>query len=120
MARQITRQIKEPTMSLETYKINIRAYFPDVVFLEDDGNVECVHVDGDWLHTLLWKDGKAYFAISNTVISEKTLVKFLKHLSTTHQQYDASKIALPIDTYEDRGVRLIHTLCNKVREEIKK
>ena len=115
----MVRQIKEPTMGLETYKINIRAYFPSVVFLEDTGNVECVSVDGDWLHTLYWKDGKAYFAISDTVIGEKTLAKFLKHVSTTHQQYDASKIALPIDTYEERSVRLLHSICDKYREENK-
>lgn len=29
------------------------------------------------------------------------------------------KIALPIDTYEERSVRLLHTLCNKYREENK-
>lgn len=115
----MARQIKEPTMGLETYKINIRAYFPSVVFLESDGVVECVSEDGYWLHALYWKDGQAYFAISDTVIGEKSLAKFLKHVSTTHQQYDASKIALPIDTYEDRRVRLLHTLCNEYREETK-
>ena len=115
----MARQIKEPTMDLETYKINIRAYFPSVDFLESDGVVECVSDAGDWLHTLYWKDGKAYFAISDKVIGEKSLVKFLKHVSTTHKQYDASKIALPIDTYEERSVRLLHTLCDKYREETK-
>ena len=116
----MARQIKEPTMGLETYKINIRAYFPCVVFLESsDGVVECVGEDGDWLHTLYWKDGQAYFAISDKVIGEKSLAKFLKHVSTTHQQYDASKIALPIDAYEERSVRLLHSLCNKYREETK-
>ena len=106
-------------MNLETYKINIRAYFPDVMFLDSGKRVECLSTDGDWLHTLYWKDGQAYFAISDKVIGEKSLAKFLKHVSTTHQQYDASKIALPIDTYEERSVRLLHTLCNKYREENK-
>lgn len=116
----MVRLIKEPTMGRETYKINIRAYFPSAVFLESsDGVVECVGADGDWLHTLYWKDGKTYFAISDTVIGEKSLAKFLKHVSTTHQQYDASKITLPIDTYEERGVRLLHSICDKYREETK-
>lgn len=75
------RQIKEPTIGLETYKINIRAYFPSVVFLDSGKRVECLSTDGDWLHTLYWEDGKAYFAISDTVLTEKSLVKYLKHVA---------------------------------------
>jgi hypothetical protein len=104
-------------MNLETYKINIRAYFPDVMFLESGSRVECLSTDGDWLHTLYWEDGVAYFAISDTELTEKSLMKYLKHVSETHKQYDASKLALPIDTYEDRSIELMHTLCDMYRKE---
>lgn len=97
-------------MNLETYKINIRAYFPDVIFLDSGKRVECLSTDGDWLHALYWQDGDAYFAISDTVLTEKSLVKYLKHVSETHQQYDASKFALPINTYVARSIQLIDTL----------
>lgn len=116
----MARQIKEPTMGLETYKINIRAYFPDVTFIESDGVVECFSNEGDWFHTLYWENGDAYFAISDTVLTEKSLVKYLKHVSETHQQYDSSKLALPIDTYEARSVELMHTLCEIYRQEASK
>ncbi len=111
---------KETNMNLETYKINIRAYFPDVMFIDSGNRVECFSNDGDWLHTLYWEDGDAYFAISDTVLTEKSLVKYLKHVSETHQQYDSSKLALPIDTYEARSVELMHTLCNIYRKEASK
>ena len=115
-----TAKNKETTMNLETYKINIRAYFPDVMFLDSGKRVECVSTYGDWFHTLYWEDGDAYFAISDTVLTEKSLVKYLKHVSETHQLYDASKLALPIDTYEDRSVEFMHTLCNIYRKEASK
>lgn len=99
-------------MNLETYKINIRAYFPDVIFLDTGKRVECLSTDGDWLHALYWEDGDAYFAISDTVLTETSLVNYLKYVSETHQQYEASNLTLPLNKYIARSIQLMDTLCN--------
>lgn len=101
-------------MNLETYKINIRAYFPDVTFIESDGVVECISTDGDWLHTLYWKDGDAYFAVSDTVLTEKSLVTYLK--KATETQANAERVGnVPVhivEQYKRRAIGLLNTVCD--------
>lgn len=105
---------KENLMNLETYKINIRAYFPDVMFIESDGIVECLSTDGDWLHTLYWKDGDAYFAVSDTVLSEKSLVTYLKKAAETQAKAElADNVpAHIVKQYKSRIIGLLNTVCD--------
>ena len=101
-------------MNLETYKINIRAYFPDVSFVDTGVAVESVGGNIDWLHMLYWKDGNAYFAISDTVLTEKSLVTYLKKAAETQANAEmANNVPVHIvEQYKQRSVGLMNTICD--------
>ena len=101
-------------MNLETYKINIRAYFPDVSFVDTGFSVESVDGNNDWLHMLFWKDGNAYFAISDTVLTEKSLVKYLKKAKETQANVEyANNVPVNIvEQYRSRSIGLLNTVCD--------
>ena len=109
-------------MNLETYKISIRAYYPDVSFVDTGVAVETVGGKEDWLHTLYWKDGNAYFAISDTVLTEQSLMKYLKKASETNELTDhVGDVPVHIiDKYETRTIKLLNTLCDDYRKGAKR
>ena len=76
-------------MNLETFKIVVRAYFPDVEFVQIDSFVECYSRDLGWLRMIYWEDGNAYFAISSVVMSEGSLVTYLKSANRTVKLYES-------------------------------
>ena len=106
-------------MTEETFKICVRAYFPDAEFAKLPGGngypVVEVMVDGEWFHTIHWEDGKAR-KFGYEYMGEKKLLGYLKQVNKTKQMYDRSRIVLPLDAYGSRHIAMMHFIMRRGRE----
>lgn len=109
-------------MNEETFKIIVRAYFPEASFLNTvlSGGIRCIEVnipqgliDG-WLHTVHWEADRAYKYV-DTPIGEKSLCKYLGTVKRTGQLYDPSKVILPLDAYGERNIKYFQAFCEQCK-----
>ena len=107
-------------MNEETFKICVRAYFPDAEFVElhPAGCPRTVEVlmNDEWFHTIHWEDFKAKKFVCDC-LGEKELLDYLKRVKKTGKMYDKSKVTLPLDVYGRRGDAMRNVILGKWRNK---
>lgn len=105
-------------MNEETFKIIVRAYFPEASFLNTviSGGIRCIEVSlpHGWLHTVHWVKDRAYKYV-DTPIGEKSLCKYLRTVKRTGQLYDPSGGIIPLDAYGERNIKYFQAFCEQCK-----
>lgn len=130
-------------MNEETFKIIVRAYFPEASFLNTviSGGIRCIEVSlpQGWFHTVHWEADRAYKCVDtpiekpsrgthtvhwvkgraykyvDTPIGEKSLCKYLRTVKRTGQLYDPSRGIIPLDAYGERNIKYFQAFCEQCK-----